>query len=321
MKIASLAALTVALLAPLQAHAACTLTTLEVPVAMDGLRPLVDAKVAGQPVKLLLDSGAFFSSLDARTISELKLKPLNTGPSAGSHLASAAGTLASGAAGTEIVAGIYTAPTFEFAGGSFRNVEFLAADIRDRAGLLGQNVLHLVDDDYDLKGGTLRLIRPDDCERSDLAYWVKPGVAYSILPLEPTDHYDRHTEAFIEINGVKVRALFDTGAPTSFITARAAARTGVKTSDPGVTRVRDSRGLDRDGIKTWVAKFADIKIGDEEIKNTRLSIGESEATDFDVLIGADFFLAHHVYVANSQQKLYFSYSGGPVFRVPEAPGS
>ena len=44
------------------------------------------------------------------------------------------------------------------------------------------------------------------------------------------------------------------------------------------------------------------------------------ANDFDVLIGADFFMAHHVYVANSQGKLYFTYSGGPVFRtaVPQA---
>jgi hypothetical protein len=72
-------------------------------------------------------------------------------------------------------------------------------------------------------------------------------------------------------------------------------------------------------VKTWVAPFASVKIGDEEIKNTKLSIGETQATEFDVLLGADFFLAHHLYVANSQGKLYFTYSGGPVFRAV-APG-
>jgi predicted aspartyl protease len=111
-----------------------------------------------------------------------------------------------------------------------------------------------------------------------------------------------------------MRAYFDTGASTSFITAHAAARAGVRTSDPGVLPAGQSQGLDGD-IKTWVGAFSSIKIGDEEIKNAKLTIGESVA-EFDVLIGADFFLAHHVYVANSQGKLYFSYSGGPVFRTP-----
>jgi tetratricopeptide (TPR) repeat protein len=34
-----------------------------------------------------------------------------------------------------------------------------------------------------------------------------------------------------------------------------------------------------------------------------------------MLIGADFFLSHHVYVANGQHKMYFSYNGGPVFNL------
>jgi tetratricopeptide (TPR) repeat protein len=32
-----------------------------------------------------------------------------------------------------------------------------------------------------------------------------------------------------------------------------------------------------------------------------------------MLIGADFFLSHRVYVASSQRRLYFTYNGGPVF--------
>ena len=44
-----------------------------------------------------------------------------------------------------------------------------------------------------------------------------------------------------------------------------------------------------------------------------------------MLIGADFFRAHHVYVARGQGKMYFTYLGGPVFRIPQstrqAPGA
>jgi tetratricopeptide (TPR) repeat protein len=34
-----------------------------------------------------------------------------------------------------------------------------------------------------------------------------------------------------------------------------------------------------------------------------------------MLVGADFFLSHRVFVANSQRKLYFTYNGGPVFKL------
>ena len=39
-----------------------------------------------------------------------------------------------------------------------------------------------------------------------------------------------------------------------------------------------------------------------------------------MLIGADFFLSHRIYVASSQRKLYFTYNGGPVFNL-DTPGA
>jgi len=38
-----------------------------------------------------------------------------------------------------------------------------------------------------------------------------------------------------------------------------------------------------------------------------------------MLIGADFFLSHRIYVASSQRKLYFTYNGGPVFDLAAMP--
>lgn len=304
------------LLGAASAQAACKLTTAEVPVTMEGLRPLVAAKIEGQPIKLLLDSGAFGSSLTASFAARAKLPPV-TAKGTGTLVPSSASTLMTGVRGHERDTGLVIAPTFEFGGSVFPNVKFLTiGDLGGEAvGLLGQNLLHNSDDEYDLKAGVLRLVRPEGCEAANLAYWATPQMTYSVLPIEPTGHYGgAHTIATITINGQQMRAFFDTGASRSFITEHAAARAGVKTTDAGVTRIGDSRGIDGD-LKTWVASFASVKIGDEEIKNAKLSIGQSVATDFDVLIGADFFMAHRVYVANSQKKLYFTYSGGPVFRT------
>jgi hypothetical protein len=147
-----------------------------------------------------------------------------------------------------------------------------------------------------------------------MAYWAKEGTAYSVIPLEWIDRDRPMTEAAVYINGVRMRAVFDTGAPLTFITDKAAARAGVNTADPGVQAVGTYRGLDADG-QAWLGRFKSIKIGDEEIQNTSLEIGHSLSDAFDVLVGADFLLSHHVYVANSQGKIYFTYSGGPPFGV------
>ena len=80
MKRVALVALTVALLGPPSAQAACKLPSVDVPLTMDGLRPLVAAKIEGKPVKLLLDSGAFLSSLDAKFIAEQKIRPVGMTP-------------------------------------------------------------------------------------------------------------------------------------------------------------------------------------------------------------------------------------------------
>jgi hypothetical protein len=43
-------------------------------------------------------------------------------------------------------------------------------------------------------------------------------------------------------------------------------------------------------------------------------IAQSVMTNPDMLIGADFFLSHRIYVARSQGKIYFTYKGGPIFQ-------
>ena len=48
------------------------------------------------------------------------------------------------------------------------------------------------------------------------------------------------------------------------------------------------------------------------------SIVPQAVIDFpEMLLGADFFRSHRIYVAMSQKKVYASYIGGPVFKLRE----
>ena len=131
-------------------------------------------------------------------------------------------------------------------------------------------------------------------------------------PLRP------HTTGTATINGAKITVMFDTGAWNSVLSMKAAARAGVKPDTPGVVEAGYSSGIGRGRVKSYIAPFSSFKIGDgEEIKNARLRIADIDLDEGDMLLGADFFLSHHVFVANSQHRLYLTYNGGPGFQPVE----
>jgi len=219
---------------------------------------------------------------------------------------------------------VTTVREFTLAGVPIRNVQFVVGGSQPGAGavgFLGQNVLHIADVEYDLSNGAIRLMKPDGCGKAVMAYWAKDGDVYSVIDIAWATSAFPYTTSTAFLNGAKVRVLFDTGASTSVLNLRAAERAGVKTDAPGVVKAGYSRGIGSRAIPTWIAPFDSFKIGDEEVKHTRLRIGDIGSPDADMLIGADFFLSHRVYVASTQRKLYFTYNGGPVFNLMPAPSA
>jgi len=70
--------------------------------------------------------------------------------------------------------------------------------------------------------------------------------------------------------------------------------------------------------KSYIASFASFKIGDsEEIKNAKLRIADIGLDNADMLLGADFFVSHRVFVANKEHVLFLTYNGGPVFDLSQ----
>lgn len=309
------------LLCALPASAACTIKgALPIAVTMKGPRAMVSLKINGKEGSFFIDSGSAFNGISAKLAADLKLKPITAGGNEGeTRINEAAGANITGVAGREVRNVWVLAPQVEFVGATFKNLAFLATDrFGAEDGVIGQPMLKQFDVEYDLKDGLIRLVKPEGCGSTDIVYWAKDGEAYSKIPLDTTNQRDRPmTKSVVFVNGVKMRAVFDTGSPYTLITDKAATRAGVRTTDPGVTPIGEARGLDG-AVRAWVGVFKSVKVGDEEIQNAPLEIGASDA-DLDMLIGADFFLSHHIYVANSQDQIYFAYAGGPVFRTRTPP--
>lgn len=199
-------------------------------------------------------------------------------------------------------------------------------------GLLGQDILSAWNVEVDLAHGVIRLLRPSGCKADELVYW---GAAYAQAPIERNVGLLNHTTVQVRLNGKPVDAFLDTGATGSVATLAAAAEAGVRPSSPQVQKGGMSHGLGSFAAATWTASFDTFGLGEETINHAKIRIADLfEHNGFEetgsriaareenlpgMLLGADFFLSHHVLIANSQHRVYFSYNGGPVFDTSQPP--
>jgi tetratricopeptide (TPR) repeat protein/predicted aspartyl protease len=271
---------------------------------------MIGVKFNGQDVRLLVDSGASFSMISSAAVEQFKLR---TGMAP-------FGLVMRGIGGSTVPS-LATVKLFTIANVDLRNIEFLVTGNEvgagsNSVGILGQNFLERWDVEYDLANGMIRLVRDVDCRKILLAYWLTPGQPYTEISIQNPTPREPLTMGSAYVNGVKIRVIFDTGASLSLLSLGAAERAGIKINMPGVVEAGTSRGIGRNAVKTYIAPFDSFKFQDgEEIRHTHLRIADINLDTADMLLGADFFLSHRVFVANSQDKLYFTYNGGPVFNL------
>jgi tetratricopeptide (TPR) repeat protein len=165
----------------------------------------------------------------------------------------------------------------------------------------------------------MRYFKADGCGYdANLAYWSQ-GLAVSRLTIiEPTNILTK-VIANAKIDGHAIRVSFSSASGLSILSRGAAGRAGVQINSDRVVRSDLTYGTYGKGLETSLAPFASFAIGDEEIKNTQLRIADIDLPSSDMVLGADFFLSHRILISNSQKRVYFTYNGGPVFRLDGNP--
>jgi tetratricopeptide (TPR) repeat protein len=306
------------------AWADCKLNQImELPVTMVGLRPTVTLLVNGQPARFLVDSGSWASAIDTTAAKALGLKLAKTDEK-------------SRGVGGDVDLYFTTIDSLAISkDASLGKVDMLAsADVGGSGyvGLLGENILGFADIEYDLPHGAIRFFKQDGCKGANLGYWGQPAAVEIDLTHtgkrpesrdRDPNHYDpgsldRDVRAAALINGQRVIVTFDTGASTSMLNKNVAARVGVTPETPGAVSVGLFGGIGPERKSAWIAPFDSFALGAERINHTRLRFGDLDRVQTDMLLGADFFLSHRVFIANSLSKAFVSYVGGPVFNFDDA---
>ena len=307
------------------AQAACSFQKVaEVPVTMNGLRPTIMAKINGQDAKFLVVTGAFFGGVTPETAAKYGMKS-TTAPF---------GMTVQGVGGEKRDVRAVAAETFTFAGAGFKNTQFILLGRiggPDIVGNIGENLMGPFDVEYDFANGVMRYFTAKGCAYdANLAYWSQGMDVSRLSIIDPTTIL-LSVVTNAKVDGHTIRVTFDSGASLSVLSKPAAARTGIRVNSEGVVNGGISYGIYGKGLDAFLAPFASFQIGGEEIKNTKLRVADIDLPKSDMLLGADFFLSHRILISNSQKRVYFTYNGGPVFRLerpqqqaqaaPAAPGS
>jgi tetratricopeptide (TPR) repeat protein len=307
---AALSALVLAAAGP--AFAACQFQKIaEVPVTMEGLQPTLVAQLNGKDGKFLIDTGAFFSGVTADTVARYGMKK-SIAPF---------GAKVQGVGGVQRDLQAVAAENFTFAGVGFRNTDFILLGRIGGGGIvgnIGENLMGPFDVEYDFANGAIRYFKATGCGYdANLAYW-SAGMSVSRIPVIDPSSILTKVITNAKVDGHTVRVMFDSGASLSVMSRNAAGRAGIQVNSEGVVNGGTSYGIYGKGLDSFLAPFASFAIGDEEIKNTRLRVANIDLPNGDMLLGADFFLSHRILISNSQKKVYFTYNGGPVFRLDQA---
>lgn len=280
------------------------------PVEMVGNQATTVVKVNGADTRFVIDTGAFFNTMSAANAQSLGLK-LEPTPF-GFRIAGIGGMADAKQAHVK---------HFGVLGTTFDNVDFIVGGTDIGNGILGANLLDLADLEIDLAHGKLTLFKAEHCNKAAMAYWVTDG-KYNVADIEPAENpSDRRTFLSVTVNGRKVRALLDTGASATLLSRDAAVRAGIDLKGADALPAGRSYGFGAKTLKTWTVKVDSFVVGTETIQHSQMEVLDgSIGDDTDMLLGVDFLLAHHLFIANSQRKAYFTYNGGRVFTFAEASG-
>jgi predicted aspartyl protease len=280
------------------------------PVQLRGDQAFVPLTVNRSKLNLLLDTADFVTSLTPEAARRLSLPP-----------SSNAGVQMNGIAGT------YRAPVVEAAdvqylGHHVSNLPFAVLPSSEFApsehsdGLFGANFLSAYNVEIDFAGKLMRFYGASSCD------WSGPGWTAGATPVPATDVGYHVLLIPIQVNGIAMNALIDTGSEDTSITARAASALGVSRASTRHDEIVDEHGLG--DTSSRMHHFNSITIGSTTFQNPVLAIDNGPSIlqsarvsaamqalpashrGLDVILGANFLFKKKIYLAYQQHEVFIN---------------
>ncbi len=166
-------------------------------------------------------------------------------------------------------------------------------------GLLGRDFLSAFDLDLDVPREALTLYDVRDCSGRFLP-WTEPYVS---VPVDTPA--DNALVVPVELDGVPLRALLDTGAGQTLVAAPGMARLGLGLDRLNGDPRRTVSGMGPHTVMMWEHKFQALRIGGETFANPFLLVAPIQLAPIsDMLLGADWLRRRRVWISYATSQLF-----------------
>jgi len=264
----------------------------------------VTAGIDGQPVRLLVDTGAERTVLTGAAVARLRLSHDTQ------HLTHSFGIGGSSSSWDAIIPGIVLGqtrfPVEHVAVGDF-TIDHVSGPPAD--GLLGADILLAFDMDIDAAAQRLTLYRIRRC--ADAAPpWREPAVRINGLET-------RHDRLLVPItlDGVAGMAILDTGAQSTTIGMAMASRLGLSAASLATDQTIMAHGAAPRPLAVHLHQFRELLVGDARIEAPTLAVVPNDPAVGDALLGGDFLRDRRVWLSFATRRLFVSSGGVPQLAV------
>jgi predicted aspartyl protease len=284
------------------AAASCAVRRLDtLPVTMNGRLPTVHARIDGVDSDLVLDTGAdrLLITEGAAAWLDLRIDPTRRGLSRGVN-----GDMVS-----------RVAPIDRLILGSVdlgkREADIVPFQWPNGAkpldGFLAGSILFIFDLDIDIPGRKVTLYYPRDCP-GGAPPWPMP---FTTLVAAPTMEGHAHLAIPATLEGQAVTATIDTGAETSVISRRVAARAGIDDAalarDPPIA----TYGFGPQATTLRLHRFNELRVGGERMIGRMMAVADLPEGAGDMLLGEDWLADHRVWLSFSSRRVYVARTHPP----------
>jgi predicted aspartyl protease len=274
----------------------CPLVRLaEMPIETRANLLFVQAEIDGQPLTLLIDTGAERTLLTEAAVNRLHL------PRDSQHATRTFGI------GSPTATWDATLPHGLDLGGTMFPVRAVTVGrfAMDRVGgsgadgLLGADILLAFDMDLDVPAGRLALYRARRACADLAPPWQVPYVRIAGV----TAKRDRLLMPFL-LDGVQGMGVLDTGAQLTSFSVRMVERTGLEEEQLANDRLITAHGAAPDNVSVHIHQFRELRIGPAIEHDPRLPVVPMSSGIGDALIGGDFLKGRRAWISFATQQVY-----------------
>lgn len=174
---------------------------------------------------------------------------------------------------------------------------------RPIAGLLGRDFLSPFDLDLDLPHHRIALYEVRECD----AWFLPWTVPYAAIPLSTPMNEALVVRA--QVDGRPLRALIDSGASASLITAPGMVRLGLTPELLGRDRGADGGVVGPATVPMRLHRFAELRVGPEVTRQPLIWVAPARVVPVvDMLLGADWMSSRRIWLSFATKQMFVARS-------------